>query len=117
MDQLKNLIEIRDAARIRIDQAKAELRAQFLALESSADAKLVSSLSILIIELGNMDVSLPRRVPVSPIHQNSSDMEKVAENALIDALADAQRATTVQLDSSIDDQILGTATANADANR
>lgn len=51
MEQIGQLKEIRTAAKIRLDRARDDIKAQLLALEHSADAKLVKSLGTLISEL------------------------------------------------------------------
>lgn len=116
MEQVNQLKQMREAAQQRMNTAREGIKQQLLALENSADAKLVKSLGTLIADLELLAAPAIQSSATTSIATPS--VENVAENALADALgtpAPAAAPVTAKADSlsALTEQLRGTMATNS----
>lgn len=112
MDQLNQLKQMRDDAQKRIQTARDGIKQQLLALENSADAKLVKSLGVLIADLELLSQPVAETTaPSAATVPVTEKVEDVAQNALADALGAQPKTAKADTLSELTEQLRGTLNA------
>lgn len=111
MEQVQQLKDMREAAQKRLHVAREDIKRQLLALENSADAKLVKSLGVLISDLELLTQNATTPAVNAPVQETpKAKVENVAENALANALGTPAPAAQPKAESlsELADQLRGT---------